>query len=106
MRYSISLAVIVVCGANIPLFAQPAAPPTSAEEPAASSDEDSIRKVVVSYADAFNAGDAKKLASHWTEEGELATPNGAVIKGREALVETFTKYFEEKVTNKVIFCVM
>lgn len=58
-------------------------------------DEAAILAAVDSYAEAFNKGDAKALAGHWTENGEFVTPAGNVLKGREALEEDFTAYFAE-----------
>ena len=84
---------------------EPAAPEPSAETPAAEAepaediqpneDETAILAAVDSYAEAFNQGDAKALAGHWTEDGELVTPSGDVLKGHTALETAFTAYFAE-----------
>lgn len=64
-------------------------------------DEAEILGAVDSYATAFNKGDAKALAAHWTENGEFVTPGGDVLKGRQALEEDFTAYFKENAGVKL-----
>jgi uncharacterized protein (TIGR02246 family) len=44
---------------------------------------------------AFNAGDAKELASLWTLEGDYVDQAGEVHKGRPALEKMYSKYFAE-----------
>lgn len=60
-----------------------------------SAEEAAIKAAIKSYVDAFNRGDAKALASHWTEGGELATPAGETIIGRANLEKDFAAYFEK-----------
>ncbi|WP_425395630.1 YybH family protein [Aeoliella sp.] len=72
---------------------------TATDPPQAEAADDGtadIRKSIDSYVEAFNAGDAKALADHWTEQGELENEAGQMIKGREALVKAFTSYFESR----------
>ncbi|MHC2069890.1 YybH family protein [Bremerella sp. T1] len=64
-------------------------------------DESAILKAIDSYAEAFNKGDAKALAQHWTVDGEFVTPSGDVLKGRAALEEDFTAYFEQNAGVKL-----
>ncbi len=58
-------------------------------------DEALIRKAIASYTEAFNKGDAKAVANHWSENGEFITPDGRTLKGREALSKNFGDYFKE-----------
>jgi uncharacterized protein (TIGR02246 family) len=58
-------------------------------------DEAAIRKAIGSYVEAFNQGDAEMLAAHFGEQGEMVTPAGDVLRGRQALEEAFAAYFQE-----------
>ena len=57
--------------------------------------ETAIRQAIASYVDAFNRHDAEAVAAHWTEDGELVTPGGVVLRGRNSLSEDFGAYFAE-----------
>jgi len=52
---------------------------------AATSDEDAIRAAVESYVAAYNRGDAKAVAAHWSESGEWISPAGQRFQGRQAI---------------------
>ena len=54
-----------------------------------------IEKLVESYVAAFNQGDAKAIADHWSEAGEWVSPAGDRIKGRQAIQEEMAAYFAE-----------
>ena len=58
-------------------------------------DEAAIRKAVASYVEAFNRGDAKGVARHWSAEGAYVSPAGQRTQGREAIQEEFEAYFAE-----------
>ena len=66
-----------------------------AAEEAANEEEAAIKKAIASYVEAFNKGDAKALAVHWTERGEFITPGQKKLQGREELEQEFTAYFAE-----------
>lgn len=77
---------------------------TEASQPSnAVTNEDvaAIRTAIDSYVKAFNAADAKALAEHFTEEGELATPSGSTMRGRSELAAGFTSFFEESPQAKL-----
>lgn len=59
------------------------------------SEEELIRQSIDSYVTAFNVGDAKSLANHWSEAGVYITPAGETLQGREAIEVDFAKYFSE-----------
>jgi uncharacterized protein (TIGR02246 family) len=65
------------------------------------SGEDAIRAAIDSYVKAFNDGDAKALAGHFTSEGELVTPRGKTLRGRAELESGFGAYFEESPQAKL-----
>lgn len=83
---------LVGCGESTP-------PAPTAKKNAASqqADEAAIRKNVESYVAAFNKGDAKAMADHWSENGVSAShTNGEWITGREAVQSAFQITFEER----------
>lgn len=72
------------------------APTVASTEPPAElrvPDRQAIRGAMTSFAKAFQARDAKALASHWTTEGEHTTVRGVTIHGRPALEAGFTEFF-------------
>lgn len=58
-------------------------------------EEAAIRSEAESFVQAFNQGDAKKLASHWAEDAEYILPSGEVLKGREKIEQAFKKFFSD-----------
>jgi len=61
----------------------------------ASSAVDPIRTSIDSYVAAFNAGDAKSLANHWSLEAEYVLPTGEKLQGRQQLEADFAEYFKQ-----------
>ena len=51
------------------------------------------RAAMTSFAKAFEARDAKALASHWTSEGEFRNDAGVNVRGRDALEKAFADFF-------------
>ena len=59
-------------------------------------DEAAIRKMVASYATAFNNRDAKAIAAHWLPEAVYIDPDsGKNFVGRAAIEKHFTAIFKE-----------
>jgi uncharacterized protein (TIGR02246 family) len=56
----------------------------------------SLERVVADYAVAFNARDAAKVASFYTEDGELTAPGASMVKGRAAIAEALKPTFEQQ----------
>lgn len=82
------------------VFAQDSQPEQAAAESAPTreangEDLSAIRAAINSYVTAFNKGDAKALAAHWTESGEFATPDGETLVGRQQLEKSFAAYFTD-----------
>lgn len=97
MRYFLLIALAV--GVTGSWTASAMAQETATDQPPAEVAVDAtadIRKSIDSYVAAFNAGDAKVLAEHWTEDGELANEAGQMIKGREDLITSFARYFASR----------
>ena len=101
MRFAVGFAAtyFLAVWATCAWAQQPTAEPT-----ANSADEKSLGEIqagIDSYVAAFNKGDAKGLAAHWTEAGELTTPEGESLGGRQQLEQAFAKYFEENKSAKI-----
>lgn len=59
------------------------------------SDEDAIRAAIKSYVEAYNRGDAKAVAEHWSEEGQWTSPSGEKHTGKDAIAKALKALFEE-----------
>jgi uncharacterized protein (TIGR02246 family) len=70
--------------------AAPAAPAVTAAGPSAAGIIAAVREAAVSYAKAFNAGDAKALGDQWTLGAELDEA-GESLKGREAILASIMR---------------
>jgi uncharacterized protein (TIGR02246 family) len=67
----------------------------TARDPANAADEEAIRKVQAAYVQAFNAGDAKRLAAFWTADGEFVDASGKLRRGRAAIEKELAALFAE-----------
>jgi uncharacterized protein (TIGR02246 family) len=54
-----------------------------------------IRQAMEKYQDAFNQGDARRVASFWSETGEYLTASGERIEGRDAVQAAYEALFAE-----------
>lgn len=63
---------------------------------ASSADITAIRKSAADFAEAFNKGDARAIASMWTENGESRETNGVTIRGRAAIEKAYEEVFKRK----------
>ncbi len=77
-----------------PAEAQKAAAPE--ERPA---DRDAVKTTIDSFAAAFQKGDGKAVAAHWTAEGEYVGDDGATFRGRAALEKAYAEYFTKNPDN-------
>src|SRR5262249_18532018 len=53
-----------------------------------------VRKSADAFTKAFNAGDAKLVASFWTPDGEYTSPDGEKLHGRAAIEKAYAEYFK------------
>jgi uncharacterized protein (TIGR02246 family) len=85
MKRFVRVAMLLCAGlVTTPLWADQAA------------DEATIRAAIESYVKAYNAGDAKTLASLWSERAVYQNPlTGIEVTGREAIEEEFKAVLEE-----------
>jgi uncharacterized protein (TIGR02246 family) len=56
-------------------------------------DRAAIRAAMQSFVKAFESGDAKAVAGHWTAEGEYQGEEAGTIHGREALERAYSGFF-------------
>jgi uncharacterized protein (TIGR02246 family) len=76
------------------LFAASAA--IAREKPApANAEETAIRANIASYTAAYNHGDARAVAAHWSDSGEWISPSGEKFQGRAAIAKELQKLFAE-----------
>ena len=57
--------------------------------------EQAIRASIESYVAAYNRGDAKAVASFWSESGEWISPSGERVRGRQAIERELAKLFAD-----------
>jgi len=60
------------------------------------SDQDAIRAAIDSYVAAYNRGDAKAVAAHWSESGEWISPSGQRFQGKQAIEKEMQSLFSEE----------
>jgi uncharacterized protein (TIGR02246 family) len=60
-----------------------------------SADEAVIRENIAKFAKAYNAGDAKAVASLFAQDGEIEDKEGTETEGREAIEKTFAELFAQ-----------
>lgn len=56
-------------------------------------DENQIRDEIQGYLVAWNSGDAEKLASFYTEDGDRANNRGDIFRGRAAILAHYQRVF-------------
>jgi uncharacterized protein (TIGR02246 family) len=65
------------------------------QKPKGGADEKAILAAVESYVIAYNRGDAKAIASHWSESGEWTSPSGRRFQGKQAIEREMALLFAE-----------
>lgn len=59
-----------------------------------SAPEEAIRASIKSYVAAYNRGDYKAVADHWSDQGQWSSPDGEKFTGKEAIEEALKAQFE------------
>jgi uncharacterized protein (TIGR02246 family) len=88
---------------------RPAAPPAQAAPDVAPAavpaerepDVRAIRDLLAAFLKAYNAKDAKAVGDQFTADAEIEDEDGAVTRGRDAIVERFTGIFKESKANEL-----
>lgn len=89
------------CIAFLVLILAGIAAASGAEPKRPADDRAAIMKTVESYVAAYNRGDAKALAAHWSDEGQWLSPDGRRIRGRRAIEAAMAKMFQEEKGRKI-----
>jgi uncharacterized protein (TIGR02246 family) len=63
--------------------------------------EAAIRASIKSYVEAYNHGDYKAVADHWSDQGEWVSPDGEKFTGKEAITEALKAQFEANHGDKI-----
>jgi uncharacterized protein (TIGR02246 family) len=85
----------------------PSTPPTPPAVPVAAKaapevrqpDQADVKKALDTFAAAFQKGDGKAVAAHWTAEGEYVGDDGMTFSGRAALEKAYTEFFSKNPDN-------
>lgn len=80
---------------------QPSAQEQTALTDAQAEDLAAIRSEVQAFVSAFNQADAKTVAAMWTEDGEFVDDEGATIIGRDAIEQSYAKFFQANPNAKI-----
>ncbi len=70
--------------------------PKAGDSDGRDADREVIKKAAQSFVAAFERGDAKAVAAHFTEPGEYLTDDGTVIRGRAAIEKEYRDAFTKK----------
>ena len=98
----ILLCSAILCAAPGMAFGQEEAAPAPATETAADAETARIMAAIDAYVAAFNARDAEKLVSLWSEEGVyLTSSTGEAVVGSEAMAEEFAAIFSAEDAPKL-----
>ncbi len=107
MSWRVVLALATILSSSA-LRAADVSDATGAITSAAPSDAASqlAKKLLTSYYEAFNSGDAKALASLWKEDGEFISTNGTRIVGRDKIQAIFADFFKANPKSTITLTVM
>jgi uncharacterized protein (TIGR02246 family) len=75
---------------------QPSATAPAAAPAAESVDVAAIKKATESFLKDFEAGDAKAVAAHWTENGEYVADDGTSFRGRAAIEQAYRAVLDKR----------
>ena len=71
------------------------------ETPSASDAETAVKKVAEKFKQAFDAGNAEKVAGFWAPEGEYIDGSGKRLAGRAEIQKMYTEYFKNNKDAKI-----
>lgn len=69
--------------------------------PKASAAEQSIKQMAVAFKEAFDQGNAQKVASFWAPEGEYIDASGKRLVGQAAIEKAYKTFFKENKNAKI-----
>jgi len=71
------------------------------EGPSREADREAILQSARDFTTAFEKGDAKAVAALWTEQGELESDDGPILRGRSAIEAAFAARFKDRPAGKM-----
>lgn len=74
-------------------------PPKAAAPDDRAADRETVQKALDSFTAAFQKGDAKAVAAHWTADGEYVGDDGTTHRGRAALEKDYAAFFAKSPNN-------
>jgi uncharacterized protein (TIGR02246 family) len=89
-----------VSGAGDPGNKKEVSPPEGGKDQTPEADRKAILKAGKDFIKAFEKGDAKAVASFWTEQGEYIDDDGSTLRGRAAIQEAYEKSFAKHPKRK------
>jgi len=63
-------------------------------------DKAAIQNATKAFVKAFEKGDAKAVAAHWTTEGEYIDDDGTILRGRANIEKSYTEFFKKHANLK------
>ena len=93
MRYRVVLLALTI--ATWTMAAQTHAQEAASLASVQQQEEPAIRTLVDAFAQAYNAGDSKTLASLFTADAEIVAEDGSSTQGRNAIEQVFAQVFKE-----------
>lgn len=84
---------LTLSGGNTPAAGQPGGAPTKTKPADPKPDEAAVRAALDSFVAAFQKGDGKAVAAHWTAAGEYTDDDGTTFRGRPALEKAYAEFF-------------
>lgn len=91
---------IVFCCATVHAES-PSDKPVSKTKSDTSAELDAIRQATLEFEKAFNRGDAKAVAAHWTKDGDYLTETGESFVGREAIEQEYESLLAGKKKHQI-----
>lgn len=95
MKHAVRVLVVAVAwGVNF-------AAAMAADSAARDAELSAIRQASQEFVAAFNKGDAKRVAAHWTPDGELIDDEGNKYSGRDAIAKEYAELFKTQPNLKM-----
>jgi uncharacterized protein (TIGR02246 family) len=102
---------VVLGGLAVGIYAQGTQPPAgqakSGAQPAVAGPQDrladrtALRESLKSFVAAFEKGDAAGAAAHMTTGAELMSPDGTIVRGRDAIQKAYADHFAKHAKHQV-----
>ena len=103
MKNHVLIANLVLVGLATCWLSAGETPDRAASSQPSDTDPDmvAIRQAAADFAKAFDRGDAKGVAAHWTEDGEYIDENGQAYRGRAVIQKEYETFFAQNPGTKI-----